>query len=223
MCVGYKMSHSALVFGMSSVSKHRFRATSRLAGILACVCAALIIPLACASPIYAPPAETQTDSLPSASPAVANEMALGGVIADLRTWLSVIPRLVQMDPTLRIFATRPADIFWTFSIAVDDPPSIEGPSHTEPLFTDIELQSLTIGEMRYTTGFSFDPNDCYAEVGARPCNSSADALAAFAVALAPGQSNRPEGRDPEGWQAMPSTVLQAEPGAYDEYRHRSGN
>jgi hypothetical protein len=150
-------------------------------------------------------------------------MELGGVIGGLHTWLSGIPRSVLTDPTLRIFATLPADILPTFSVAAYDPLTIEGPSHAEPLFTDIELQSLTIGEMQYTTGFSFDPNDCHAEVGIRPCNSSADALAAFAAALAPGQSNRPERRDPEGWQAMPSTVLQAEPRAHDEYRHRSGN
>jgi hypothetical protein len=66
-------------------------------------------PLACASPIYTPQAETQTNSLRSASPAVANEMELGGVTGDLHTWLSGIPRTVLTDPTLRIFATLPAD------------------------------------------------------------------------------------------------------------------
>jgi len=191
--------------------------------MLACVCAALVTPLVRTAPIYASQEETQTDSLRSASPAVANAMGLGGVIADWHIWFSGIPRSVLMDPTLRIFATLPADILSTFNIAADDPLTIEARSHAEPLFTDIELQSLTIGGMQYTTGFSFDPNDCYAEMGIRPCNSSADALAAFPVALAPGQSSRPEGRDTEGWQAMSSTVLQAEPRAHDEYRHRSVN
>ena len=170
---------SSLRFPKSPVSRHHLHAIARIAGMLACVCAILIAPLLRAFPIYTAQEEPQTDSWPSASPAVANAMALGRVVADLDT-----------DFTSGILAAMPTETSYLSSIDVRYRSTIEGTSLAEAPLPDAELQSLTIAGMQYSTGF--DPSDCSAEAGIGACNAIEDAFYVLALAWDPGQSSRLE-------------------------------
>ena len=154
---------SPLRFAISPVSGHRLRAIARIAGMLVCVCAVFVAPLLRAFPIYTAQEEPPTDSWPLASPAVANAKALGRAVADLDT-----------DFTSWIFAATPTEASYLSSIDVGYPSTIEGTSLAEPPLPDVELQSLTIAGMQYSTGF--DPSDCSAETGIGACNAIEDAF-----------------------------------------------
>jgi hypothetical protein len=70
------------------------------------------------------------------------------------------------------------------------PSVIQAPPLATPPVPDIELESLTIGGIQYSTGLSFFANDCSAKGAVRPCGAIEDAFFDLALAWTSAQMSR---------------------------------
>jgi hypothetical protein len=112
-------------------------------------------------------------------------MARSTVVADWHRRLSGISHLQLVDAMPGVLATVPTET--SSNIEAHHALRIQGTPLAEPPAPDAELQSVTIGGMQYSTGLSFEPNDCYAKAGIGLCNAIEDAFLDLARAGAAGQ------------------------------------
>lgn len=183
-----RVTSVALVFGMPSMSRPHLRAIDRLARILTCVCALVIAPSVSAFPLYTGQQETWLDFSTSAAPLVVNS-AGPDVGAGLQQRWSEAADSRFLDSSPGILATIPG--------ANSSSSNFEGglltmpsPPLATPPVPDTELESLTISGMQYSTGLSFDANDCSARGAMRPCGTIEDAFFDLALAWTSGQMSR---------------------------------
>lgn len=165
------------------MSSPRLHAIHRFAGMLVRVCAVLIAPSVSAFPIYTAQQEARADSSPSAAPVVANSMELTDVGAGFQTRQSGVSDYWLIDPR-GVLATMPTATSAS-SIIEGYPLTMEGTPLAAPADPDAELESFTIGGMQYSTGHTFDANDCNGRTRVGPCDAIEDAFFDLALAWAP--------------------------------------
>jgi hypothetical protein len=167
------------------MSSPRLRAIYRFAGMLFCLCSALIAPSVSAFPIYTSQAETRTDFSSQAAAVGANSAALNDVgpdfpvrqrgVADSPLADSSPRTLAALQQTGTSTSARIEDYVWTLVAAPVATASVP----------DAELESLTIGGTQYRTGLDFNANKCSAKPGIAPCAAIEDAFFDLALAWSP--------------------------------------